>query len=209
MQRRYDVHIDGKPLVIGDGPPSTLLPDQWLGFRVDVEDELDGALALLAKADVAGVYLFTANGSPLWDLFRQRYVPVQAAGGLVVDEQGRLLAIRRLGTWDLPKGKVDPGEGIPEAALREVREECGILQLELLRPVARTWHTYERKGRQHLKCTDWFLMRASSQEPLVPQQEEDIEEVRWMDAAGVATMRGDTYPSLLPLLDAWEALPRP
>ena len=68
-----------------------------------------------------------------------------------------------------------------------------------------TWHTYERKGHQHLKRTDWYLMRGSSAEALVPQHEEDIEEVRWMTTAEVQAMKADTYPSLLPVVQAWEA----
>jgi hypothetical protein len=48
-------------------------------------------------------------------------------------------------------------------------------------------------------------MRGSSAEGLVPQHEEDIEEVRWMATAEVQAMKADTYPSLLPVVQAWEA----
>ena len=129
-----------------------------------------------------------------------------AAGGVVEDERGRLLAIKRLGKWDLPKGKVEKHEAVEVGAVREVQEECGLNQVELVKPVTSTWHTYERKGKQHLKRTDWFLMRASSKEMLTAQSEEDIEEVRWLDEAGVRMMEADTYPSLLPVLRTWRAL---
>src|SRR5690606_40883318 len=76
------------------------------------------------------------------------YTTLFRSGGVVQDEHGRLLAIRRLGMWDLPKGKVDPGEAIDGAALREVREECGVQQLALVRPIAHTWHTYVREDRK-------------------------------------------------------------
>lgn len=191
--------------MIADGPPATDLPQQWLVLRVDDPAEVPKALDLLAQGRVQGLYLFTTKGLPLWEEFCAAHKLVQAAGGLVADEQGRLLAIHRLGKWDLPKGKVDPGEAIPEAAMREVREECGLRTLELLGPMGVTWHTYVHKGRPHLKRTDWFHMRASASEDLVPQVEEDIQEVRWLDADGVARMRSDTYPSLLPLLEAWTA----
>jgi hypothetical protein len=51
-------------------------------------------------------------------------------------------------------------------------------------------------------------MRASSKEELVPQSEEDIGEVRWLDAAGVERLRAETYPSLLSVVEAWEAAVR-
>lgn len=145
------------------------------------------------------------NTDAEWERFRADHVFVAAAGGAVVDEAGRLLMIKRLGLWDLPKGKVDPGEGMEEAALREVREECGLEHLRILRQLPSTWHTYERKGRQHLKRTDWFLMQGSATERLVPQAEEDIEEVCWVTAAEVGRLRGSSYPSLAPVFDAWNA----
>ena len=51
---------------------------------------------------------------------------VRAAGGIVTDEAGRMLLIRRNGRWDLPKGKVEAGETLLQAALREVEEETGV-----------------------------------------------------------------------------------
>lgn len=147
-------------------------------------------------------------GDGEWDAFRSSYKFVLAAGGVVNDEAGRLLVIRRLGKWDLPKGKVDEGEGIEAAAIREVQEECGLKQLSIIKPMPSTWHTYERKGKQHLKRTDWFLMRGSSAEGLVPQTGEDIEEVRWAAANELPGIKSDTYSSLLPVFEAWEAIGR-
>lgn len=207
--RRYTVYVEGKPLVVAQAPPDKALQDGWLAVRIDDEREIAQAVKVLERAEVVGVFLFSAAGRDLWKAFSAEYKFVVAAGGVVIDEHGRLLAIRRLGKWDLPKGKVEKGEGIEAAAVREVQEECGLKKLELVRPVAETWHTYKRKDRQHLKCTHWFLMRASSKEKLIAQADEDIEDVRWLDVAGVREMKSDTYPSLLPVIAAWEALIRP
>ena len=176
---------------------------------VDVGD--DHSMKELTAAMNAGEHPYGAivramGNFDAWASFQQLHKFVQAAGGLVADEKGRLLAIRRLGTWDLPKGKVEKGEAIDRAAVREVQEECGLQQVSLVGPVISTWHTYERNGKQHLKRTDWFHMKASANEHLVAQTEEDIEEVRWMDASGVLDMEQDTYPSLLPVLEAWKKL---
>ena len=145
-------------------------------------------------------------GAAEWDAFRADYKFVLAAGGAVTDEHGRLLVIRRLGKWDLPKGKVDEGEAIDAAAMREVHEECGLNELHIVRAMTSTWHTYERKGKQHLKRTDWFLMRGSSKDALVPQLDEDIEEVKWVAREELDGVKADTYPTLLGVFAEWERI---
>ena len=52
----------------------------------------------------------------------------------------------RRGKWDLPKGKLDPGETLEACALREVREETGVGQLELIKFLLVTEHEYEESG---------------------------------------------------------------
>jgi len=63
------------------------------------------------------------------DAHPQRPVP---GVGVVVIQEGALLMVRRgrganSGLWAIPGGKVDYGESMPEAAVREVREETGIV----------------------------------------------------------------------------------
>lgn len=207
MRQKYDVYIGGKPLrFLGDtltGSPADDLP------VIDVRDkrELREVVARFNDGgDEGGVQVRSAKGFDAWEAFQADHVLVIAAGGLVLDEEDRLLGIRRLGKWDLPKGKVEKCEEIPAAAVREVQEECGLKEVTLIKPLTSTWHTYERKGRQHLKRTDWFLMRASAKERLTAQTEEDIEEVLWLDDMGIRMMEKDTYPSLLPVLAAWRLM---
>ncbi|MBI4416191.1 MAG: NUDIX domain-containing protein [Euryarchaeota archaeon] len=54
---------------------------------------------------------------------------VLSSGGVIVDERGRVLLLRRAdeGIWCFPKGHVEPGETPQAAAAREIREECGLL----------------------------------------------------------------------------------
>lgn len=58
--------------------------------------------------------------------------PVAAVGGLIVDDEGRLLMVRRSrnpgkGKWGLPGGFVDRNETIEQALTREVMEETRLV----------------------------------------------------------------------------------
>jgi 8-oxo-dGTP pyrophosphatase MutT (NUDIX family) len=125
---------------------------------------------------------------------------IHAAGGLVRNESGELLMILRNGKWDLPKGKIDKGESIEQAAVREVQEECGLLQIQLLQPAGTTYHTYADKEQLFLKTTHWFTMSASNSEKLVPQTTEGIEQVKWMNESQVNAALENSFASVVSLL---------
>lgn len=108
---------------------------------------------------------------------------VRAAGGIVTAPDGTMLLIQRNGRWDLPKGKVEPGETLLQAALREVEEETGI-QVESNATASKnipikTYHIFNLYGGWHLKQTSWFPMTAEKQTG-TPQQEEGITAIEWV-----------------------------
>jgi hypothetical protein len=55
---------------------------------------------------------------------------------------------------------------------------------------------YILKGQWVIKVTYWFNMIAWGDSPLVPQLEEDITEVRWVDKSFIETDDFDTYNTL-------------
>ena len=69
---------------------------------------------------------------------------IEAAGGIVKRKQ-RFLFIKRNGFWDIPKGKLELNESIETCAIREIEEECGVKNLEIIDFVCLTYHTYEFK----------------------------------------------------------------
>lgn len=123
--------------------------------------------------------------------------PVTAAGGVVVrlGEAGpEVLLIFRRGAWDLPKGKLDPGETVEACAVREVQEEVGIDELRVLAPAGTTVHGYPEGGRYLVKTTHWYFMQ-TPERAFTPEEREGIEEVAWVPWAeaqerlGYATLR--------------------
>lgn len=188
---------------ISTAAPDEAVREHWLLVNAGSDAELDRALHALQRPEVSGLMLFSASGYDAWQAFRARHVPVEAAGGAVQDERSRLLVIHRRGHWDLPKGKLDPGEDHATAAVREVQEECGLRHVAIVDELADTWHTYTEKGRHCLKRTRWFRMRASSAEPLVAQHEEDIEQVRWAAPHDLPPIIAGSYASLRIVFDAW------
>lgn len=126
---------------------------------------------------------------------------IEAAGGKVFNSNKEILAIYRLEKWDLPKGKVEKGESVREAAVREVEEECGITDLKIEKELNSTYHTYWMKGKHMLKRTYWYQMSYSGSETLVPQTEEDIQEVKWLSPDNLDEFNANTYASILEVMN--------
>ena len=125
---------------------------------------------------------------------------IKAAGGLVKSEQGAYLFIYRNDKWDIPKGKIEKGEKVKEAAVREVEEECGIKVSSLEDKICKTYHSYIYKGEVVLKKTHWFKMRSKGQEKLKPQKEEGITDARWFKKGDIAPIVKNTFPSIMDVL---------
>lgn len=132
----------------------------------------------------------------LFAQFGSQFVPVEAGGGLVVSPRGEVLMIYRNGRWDLPKGKLEPGEEIAECAVREVEEECGISNLKLGKLLTRTYHLYELNGRWILKRTTWYAMKHDGDGELVPQVEEGITDIRWIAPDNLCSYVDNTYATI-------------
>lgn len=107
-------------------------------------------------------------------------VKITAAGGIVENEERKILFQFRRGKWDLPKGKLDEGETLEECAIREVEEETGLKNIELGELIDVTLHYYTENGKPIEKETHWFAMKVSGEQELTPQVEEDITELRWV-----------------------------
>jgi ADP-ribose pyrophosphatase YjhB (NUDIX family) len=147
----------------------------------------------------AGIF-FHPDLQALKKQFWKKFEPVLAGGGLVKNEEGKILLLFRRGKWDLPKGKLDKGEKIEACALREVKEETGLQQVKLVSHCCNTYHTYHEGTHFILKETYWYNMLATGAEALVPQAEEQIEQAIWAGEKEVAACLQNTYPSVAEVL---------
>ena len=132
-----------------------------------------------------------------------------AAGGGVVVRRGEggpeVLLIFRRGAWDLPKGKLDEGETVEEAARREVAEEVGIEedQITVTGFLAPTVHGYlwPKAEGYAVKTSYWYGMTTTA-DAFEPEEREGIEEVAWTPWAEAAERVGfETLRDLLARVD--------
>lgn len=147
----------------------------------------------------AGIY-FHDDIIQLKKAFWRKFMLIQAAGGLVQNEDKAVLMMFRRGKWDLPKGKMDPGETPAQSALREVQEETGLAEVTLGDPLVTTYHTYDDAGHHILKETFWFHMTAPKAQTLTPQLEEQITDLVWADKNALKEYLDNTFPSVKEVL---------
>ena len=148
--------------------------------------------------------LLTPNPDDLFKEVEKQAVLIKAAGGLVSNPEGKYLFIFRRGKWDLPKGKIDGGEDTRDAAVREVEEECGVRVDSVEGSPLSTYHIYEQGGDIVLKETFWFRMHVNTEAELIPQLEEDITEAKWLTVEEFESVKENTFPLILDVLELIE-----
>lgn len=199
----YKVFINNHPLILTDSAVKEVFGKDTLFVRYDSDETVDTLLRLAHELPVffKMIYLVGGNADELFGLLRSRCKWIEAAGGRVKNAEGKTLLIFRSGKWDLPKGKIDDGETPQKAAVREVEEECGIGGLKIIRPLEPTFHTYLHKGKIVLKKTWWYEMNSSDTNTLVPQTEEGITEVKWMNEKEIEKAMENTFLSILDVMN--------
>lgn len=150
--------------------------------------------------------LLDADPKALFKKIRKSCLIIKAAGGLVASTKGNYLFIFRNKKWDLPKGKVEKGEKMKEAARREVEEECGVKIWSNDEKLCKTYHVYTLGNKIVLKKTNWYSMTVKGEPKLIPQKEEGITKANWLNKTELAPVLANTYPSIMDVLEAAELL---
>lgn len=184
----YKVFVNEKKLLISKHSEELEKNLEYESFTT-----LEIALDLLENTSVKELNVFGENIDEIWHEFQKLFRIIEAAGGLVNNPGGEMLFIKRLGKWDLPKGKMEKGESREESAVREIEEETGLVDVELAEFINTTYHIYiERNGDKILKCTHWFEMNFDGEDTSKPQIEEGITEVAWKNTTQI---EDEVFPS--------------
>ena len=158
--------------------------------------DIDMILNNIKKSTLKSVYLYHKTLALLWNDFKSHFKVIEAAGGIVFNENDEILWIYRNNRWDLPKGKIENEESKEIAAIREVEEECGITNVVLKKYVKTTYHIYEYKEKQVIKITYWYEMSTQANQVLKPQTEEGITKVVWLNKMAMKEALEDTYDNI-------------
>ncbi len=117
-----------------------------------------------------------------------------SAGGIVYRRLGNETLIGFIrdpyNKWIFPKGHVEHGEGIRNAAVRETKEEMG---LRTVRPQAKLGtisFAFKFKNRKIFKTVHYYLMQVAPHEVGRPQKREKIREIRWVPLARARAQLG-------------------
>lgn len=115
----------------------------------------------------------------------------RSAGGVVLNSKGEVLVVSQRGvSWSLPKGHIEVGEEVLAAAKREIYEESGVADLELVKELG----TYQRNriskdgddDVSELKNITLFLFTTA--QTAIKPVDPDNPEARWVHADVVAEL---------------------
>lgn len=159
----------------------------------------------ILRLNSEGIFKFLViSQNPLDSLFKwfSDCNIIEAAGGLV-QKQNKFLWIYRDKKWDLPKGKLENNETYDYAALREVKEECGLDDyLEIDKLIYISFHVYKINNQRYLKRTYWYTMSYNGKKTLIPQKEEGISEVKWVSFSESESLASSSYQNIK---EVWNA----
>lgn len=200
------IYFDDKPLFLCDAIDKEIEPFVHHDDAVFIDElNLHTIKAMIHEMQLpevhAGIFIHN-NLEELKKTFWKKFTVIQAGGGFVINNKEEVLLIFRRNKWDLPKGKLDKGETLEQCAVREVREETGLKKVKLLSPLTVTYHTYHEGTRFVLKESHWYTMTADANEKLIPQAEEQIQEIKWVPPTEVKKYFQQTYPSVIEVLKA-------
>ncbi|MFC0604661.1 NUDIX hydrolase [Winogradskyella pulchriflava] len=173
----YTIYVGDKPIILTTETEKETDFKSYLLKSVNIGK----VIKTLNSTDLKAVHLIDKNPEKLLPRFLKLLPNVVAGGGKAYNAKGEVLFIYRNDKWDLPKGKAEGKETIEQTAIREVEEETCVKGLKIVRPLPTTYHIFKRNGKHKIKITYWFEMKTNFEGKLLPQENEGITKVEWLD----------------------------
>lgn len=197
----YKVFFNDRKIIIDSHGNAPIVNETAISENLNsVEDVKNWFLDFAANQTNSAIFLHPSPELFWKEMFLPVFIQIPAAGGVVIRNE-KLLFIFRNEKWDLPKGKIDEGETAKEAAIREVAEECGIKDHQIVKELPSTFHIYQSPykktlGQWILKETFWFEMEYPGSENGTPETSENITEIRWFAKNELNEVLANTYGNL-------------
>ena len=188
----YKVFVNDKPLFLTSTVEKETDFSNFLLESVDIEQ----LIIKMFNNKIKKAFLYHPDEKEILKKLKEKIPVVKAGGGLVYNKKGEVLFIFRNGKWDLPKGGIEKGEGIEEAAIREVEEETGVKKLKVVQKLQKTYHVFKRNGSYKLKITHWYEMKTDYTGKLQGQENEGIEKVAWLNQEQIKEVLTNSYENI-------------
>jgi 8-oxo-dGTP pyrophosphatase MutT (NUDIX family) len=109
-----------------------------------------------------------------------------SSGGIVIKRTGPGLKVLLIkdgyGHWTWPKGNIEKDESSQDAAIREIWEETGVKNLEMIDKIDAIHYFYRLKSKLIFKTVYLYLFEAKGSERL-KALESEIEDAKWLPPA--------------------------
>ena len=188
----YKVFVNDKPLFLTNEIAKETDFQLFLLESIDIEQ----LIVKMFNNKISKAYLYYPDEREILKKLKEQIPVRKAGGGLVYNKKGGVLFILRNGKWDLPKGGIEKEEEIEAAALREVEEETGVNKLIITKKLQKTYHIFKRNGKYRLKITNWYEMTSTYDGVLVPQANEGIEKVAWLNPEQIKEALKNSYENI-------------
>lgn len=188
----YKVFVNDKPLFLTNQVAKETDFQLFLLESVDIEQ----LIVKMFNNKIKKAYLYYPDEKEILKKVKEKIPVKKAGGGLVYNKNGDVLFIFRNGKWDLPKGGCDKGEEIEDCSIREVEEETGVNNLKIIKKLQKTYHVFKRNGKYRLKVTHWFEMTTNFEGTPIPQAEEGIEKVAWLNPEQIKDAMKNSYENI-------------